>query len=135
LLRHVSRRLRCAAGREARARDQGRDNRSAPGAPRPARSHHGQEHSRSGRVSREAEVKSTSLIAAAVLSLAAGLSAQGGWDPAKLSAPPTDSWPTYNGDYSGRRYSTLGQITAANVKALSLAWIYPTGGTNAIKAA
>ena len=74
-------------------------------------------------------------IAAAVLCLAAGLSAQGGLDPAKLSAPPTDSWPTYNGDYSGRRYSTLAQITAANVKALSLAWIYVTGGTNAIKAA
>jgi alcohol dehydrogenase (cytochrome c) len=37
---------------------------------------------------------------------------------------PTDSWPTYHGDYSGRRYSTLKQITAANVKGLSLAWVY-----------
>ena len=40
------------------------------------------------------------------------------------SAPPVDSWPTYHGDYSGRHYSTQGQITPANVKGLSLAWIY-----------
>src|SRR5206468_89235 len=33
-------------------------------------------------------------------------------------------WPTYNGDYSGRRYSTLDQINASNVKNLTLAWIY-----------
>ena len=29
------------------------------------------------------------------------LLAQGGLNPAKLGAPPTDSWPTYNGDYTG----------------------------------
>ncbi len=28
-------------------------------------------------------------------------------DSARLSQPPTDSWPTYNGDYSGRRFSPL----------------------------
>jgi alcohol dehydrogenase (cytochrome c) len=62
------------------------------------------------------------------------LSAQDGLDPAKLLRPGTDSWPTYNGDYSGRRYSPLTQITAANVKGLSLAWTAPlTGGTTAIK--
>ena len=27
-------------------------------------------------------------------------------DPAALLKPPTDTWPTYNGDYSGRRFST-----------------------------
>ena len=45
----------------------------------------------------------------------------------RLSSPrrfPTDSWPTYHGDYSGRRYSTLKQINAANVKDLTLAWVY-----------
>ncbi len=47
-----------------------------------------------------------------------------GLDPALLTRPPTDSWPTYHGDYSGRRYSTLGQINADNVKGLSLAWVY-----------
>src|SRR5207247_1565938 len=33
-----------------------------------------------------------------------------------------DSWPTYSGDYTGRRYSSLKQIDQANVKHLSLAW-------------
>jgi acido-empty-quinoprotein group A len=47
-----------------------------------------------------------------------------GLDPALLTKPPTDSWPTYHGDYSGRRYSTLDQINADNVKNLTLAWIY-----------
>jgi acido-empty-quinoprotein group A len=45
-------------------------------------------------------------------------------DPTLLLKPPTDAWPTYHGDYSGRRYSTLRQINAENVKNLSLAWIY-----------
>ena len=26
--------------------------------------------------------------------------------PATLLKPPTDTWPSYNGDYTGRRYST-----------------------------
>ena len=34
------------------------------------------------------------------------LAAQG-LDPAALLKPPTDTWPTYNGDYSGRRFSPL----------------------------
>jgi alcohol dehydrogenase (cytochrome c) len=62
-----------------------------------------------------------------VLGLAAGAAAADlprGLDPALLTKPPTDSWPTYHGDYSGRRYSTLSQINADNVKNLSLAWIY-----------
>ncbi len=47
-----------------------------------------------------------------------------GLDPAKLLQPPTDTWPTYNGDYSGRRFSTLKQINSSNVASLSLAWMY-----------
>jgi alcohol dehydrogenase (cytochrome c) len=38
-----------------------------------------------------------------------------------------DGWPTYNGDYSGRRFSPLEQITASNVTALTLAWQYRIG--------
>jgi acido-empty-quinoprotein group A len=53
-----------------------------------------------------------------------GTSAQGPLDASLLAKPATDSWPTYHGDYSGRHFSTLKQITAANVKGLSLAWIY-----------
>ena len=37
---------------------------------------------------------------------------------------PTDSWPTYHGDFSGRRFSPLMQIDTANVKSLALAWTY-----------
>ncbi len=48
--------------------------------------------------------------------------------------PPTTSWPTFNGDYSGRRYSTLAQVTTTNVKALSLAWVYAAPGGGPIKA-
>ncbi len=47
-----------------------------------------------------------------------------GVDPALLSKPPTDAWPTYNGDYSGRRYSPLNQINAQNVRNLTLSWVY-----------
>jgi len=35
-----------------------------------------------------------------------------------------DAWPAHYGDHSGRRYSPLAQITATNVKTLSLAWIH-----------
>lgn len=38
----------------------------------------------------------------------------------------SDSWPTFNGDTSGRRYSTLTQINKDNVKSLKLAWAYQT---------
>src|SRR5207245_948353 len=37
---------------------------------------------------------------------------------------PADSWPTYHGDYTGRRFSNLKQINASNVKNLTLAWVY-----------
>src|SRR6516164_2975503 len=59
---------------------------------------------------------------------------QGALSPAKLLAPPTDSWPTYNGDYSGRRYSTLSKINVDNINSLSLAWVFravPGGNLNA----
>ncbi|HEY7501558.1 MAG TPA: acido-empty-quinoprotein group A [Vicinamibacterales bacterium] len=51
-----------------------------------------------------------------------------------LAGPNTTSWPTYNGDYSGRRFSTLKKITAANVKQLSLAWLYDLSGGGVVKA-
>jgi alcohol dehydrogenase (cytochrome c) len=43
------------------------------------------------------------------------------FNPAK---PPRDVWPTYNGDYSGRRFSPLAEVNATNVQALSVAWMY-----------
>jgi alcohol dehydrogenase (cytochrome c) len=37
-------------------------------------------------------------------------------------APLENSWPTYSGDYSGRRYSKLTQVNIDNVQQLTLAW-------------
>ncbi len=45
-----------------------------------------------------------------------------GLSQADIVKPKPDSWPTYNGDYSGRRYSPLTQIDTKNVHTLSLAW-------------
>ena len=51
----------------------------------------------------------------AVLTFAAAVAhAADGLDPKALLKPPTDTWPTYIGDYSGRRYSTLSQIDQSN---------------------
>jgi alcohol dehydrogenase (cytochrome c) len=55
-------------------------------------------------------------------------------DPAMLLKPPIDSWPTYHGDYSGRRHSKLSAITPGNVHQLTLAWAFQTNQTQAIKA-
>src|ERR1700749_4940344 len=65
----------------------------------------------------------TTFALTAALAIPASLFAQV-VDKNMLLHPPADSWPTYHGDYSGRRYSTLNQINADNVKNLSLAWIY-----------
>jgi len=46
-----------------------------------------------------------------------------GLDPVQILKPLSDSWLTYSGDYSGRRYSALTQLDASNVKNLSLAWV------------
>jgi len=54
----------------------------------------------------------------------AALWAQGGGvSLQELVKPLKDQWPTYNGDYSGRRYSLLKYVNTATVKNLSLAWM------------
>ena len=45
-----------------------------------------------------------------------------GLDPKALLRQPSSMWPTYNGDYSGRRFSPLKQINSGNVQNLGLAW-------------
>jgi len=54
-------------------------------------------------------------------------------DDKLLLHPTPDSWPSFHGDYSGRRHSPLTQITAANVSDLSLAWAFQTGQNAGIK--
>jgi alcohol dehydrogenase (cytochrome c) len=55
-------------------------------------------------------------------------------DSSLLLHPPRDSWPTYHGDYSGRRHSAITQITPANVYQMTLAWAFQTNQTQQIKA-
>ncbi|AMY11520.1 Quinohemoprotein ethanol dehydrogenase type-1 precursor [Luteitalea pratensis] len=59
---------------------------------------------------------------------------QGGLTVEQILAPSPSSWPTYNGDYSGRRFSALARITDHNVQHLSLAWLYDLPGGGTIKA-
>ena len=60
---------------------------------------------------------------AAIVVASAGLAAQqNGLDPAQILKPLSEEWPSYSGDYSGRRYSALRQINQSNVKNLTLAW-------------
>ena len=63
------------------------------------------------------------LLLAPVLLGSVVLSGQGqGLDPADILKPLKDSWPTYNGDYTGRRYSLLTRSTRRTVKNLTLGW-------------
>jgi len=72
------------------------------------------------------------LLLTVCLFLTPVLVAAQGLDPASLLKPLSDSWPTYSGDYSGRRYSSLIQINQSNVKNLTLAWTrHLTNGSSA----
>ena len=61
-------------------------------------------------------------------------SAFGQMTAAKLLQPTPDSWPMYNGDYSGRRFSSLKKINDQNIGSLSLAWVYRITAPGGIKA-
>jgi alcohol dehydrogenase (cytochrome c) len=64
------------------------------------------------------------LLLAAPFLLSGILMGQGrGVAPTELLKPLKDAWPTYNGDYSGKRYSALAQIDRSTVKHLTLAWM------------
>jgi alcohol dehydrogenase (cytochrome c) len=41
-----------------------------------------------------------------------------------LTQPPGANWTSYNGDYTGRRYSGLREITSKNVAQLRASWIF-----------
>src|ERR1700684_3628162 len=49
--------------------------------------------------------------------------AQGPLNPGDLLKPLGENWPSYSGDYSGKRYSSLTQVNQTNVKNLTLAWV------------
>ena len=51
-------------------------------------------------------------------------------DPQAIGKPPVDNWTTFNGDYSGQRYSPLTQITPANVDQIAQQWAYKITGVS-----
>ena len=58
-----------------------------------------------------------------------------GLNPESLLKPATDSWPTYSGDYTSDRYSTLDKINKTTIKNLSLSWVgHLTAGPGAAAA-
>lgn len=76
--------------------------------------------------------KLVTMTALAALAGTAGLNAQepgGGPTSAQLVEGFTDSsrWPTFSGDYSGRRHSPLTQITPENVGSLTPQWTFQSG--------
>lgn len=63
-------------------------------------------------------------IAAAAVAGAALHAPKVSVNPDMLGRAPVTNWPTFNGDYSGQRYSTLAQIGPANVDRLAAKWVY-----------
>ena len=62
------------------------------------------------------------VLAAALTPLA--LAADVSLDPGLIGTTPTTSWTSFNGDYTGQRYSTLTEITPANVDKIATQWTF-----------
>ena len=74
-----------------------------------------------------------------IVAIVAGVTFAQGLAPQKLLQLPTDDWPTYNGDYSGRRFSPLTQINDERHRFFELgvgvsAWLRVPGSAGSIKA-
>lgn len=55
--------------------------------------------------------------------------------PSQLLVTPIGSnWPSYNGDYTGRRFSELAQIVPENVAALRAQWVFHSENSNSLEA-
>ena len=50
-----------------------------------------------------------------------------------LTQPVSANWISYNGDYSGRRYSALNEINATNVGQLRAQWVFHAQNTNRLE--
>jgi len=50
-----------------------------------------------------------------------------------LAQPIGANWTSYNGDYTGRRYSNLREITGQNVSQLRAAWVFHPGNSNRLE--
>jgi alcohol dehydrogenase (cytochrome c) len=63
------------------------------------------------------------LVVPLLLFPALSIGQSNGVAPKDLLQPLKDSWPSYSGDYTGKRYSTLTQVNRSTVKQLTLAWM------------
>jgi alcohol dehydrogenase (cytochrome c) len=50
-----------------------------------------------------------------------------------LVQPPAANWVSYNGDYSGRRYSALSLINTNNIAALQAQWVFHASNTSRLE--
>ena len=50
-----------------------------------------------------------------------------------LVQPPAANWTSYNGDYSGRRYSSLSSINADNIADLQAQWVFHASNTSRLE--
>ncbi len=82
------------------------------------------------------------LLLVATGSAALLTAAQEGKSPADVNvkaedlvvSPVTANWTSYNGDYTGRRFSSLHDINAANVAQLRAAWVFHPGNSERLEA-
>lgn len=51
-----------------------------------------------------------------------------------LTRPVGENWPSYDGDYSGRRFSRLREINRANVAQMRAAWVFHPGNSQRLEA-
>jgi len=51
-----------------------------------------------------------------------------------LAQPAGADWTSYNGDYTGRRYSSLHEINTANVPELRASWVFHPGNSQMLEA-
>jgi len=50
-----------------------------------------------------------------------------------VARPPGANWPSYNGDYTGRRYSSLAEINVNNVGQLRTQWVLHANNSNRLE--
>jgi alcohol dehydrogenase (cytochrome c) len=50
-----------------------------------------------------------------------------------LVSPSGPNWPSYNGDYSGRRFSSLTEITPSNVATLRAQWVFHSENSSSLE--
>ena len=67
------------------------------------------------------------------LILSIGAHAQVTFERLLNSNKEPQNWLTYSGDYSGKRFSPLGQINASNAPSLTAKWVYQTAATGKLE--